>query len=154
MVPFHYWFCNRDSVRIQKGLQSLVVMLFSQLSLILICAALPAVTHAFNVNLSTRKEHRLCLAEESSSSSSTEMVANIEKSPYEAGSHEELVYALGVNLARQLGDVRPLVENSAELTCVAKGLLDTVIGRLADEGQRKLLQRRGGELNELITQRA
>ncbi len=127
-------------------------MLFSQLSLILICAALPAATHAFNVNLSTRKEHRLCLAEESSSA--TEMVANIEKSPYEAGSHEELVYALGVNLARQLGDVRPLVENSSELTCVAKGLLDTVIGRLADEGQRELLQRRGGELNELITQRA
>lgn len=82
------------------------------------------------------------------------MVASIEKSPYEEGSYDELVYALGVNLARQLGDVRPLVENSAELTCVAKGLLDTVIGRLADEGQRELLQRRGGELNQLITQRA
>lgn len=125
-------------------------MLFPRLSLLWICTVLPTATQAFSVIPSSRGAHcsRLFLAEES------EMVANIEKSPYEEGSHEELVYALGVNLARQLGDVRPLVENSAELTCVAKGLLDTVIGRLADEGQRELLQRRGGELNNLITERA
>lgn len=125
-------------------------MLLPRLSLLLLCMALLAVTQAFHIHFSTQRAHcsRLFQAEES------EMVANIEKSPYEEGSHDELVYALGVNLARQLGDVRPLVENSAELTCVAKGLLDTVIGRLADEGQRELLQRRGGELNQLITQRA
>ena len=68
--------------------------------------------------------------------------------------HEELMYALGVNLARQLGDVRPLVENGEELAEVAKGLLDTVVGRLPEEGQTQLLARRGEELNELITTRA
>ena len=78
----------------------------------------------------------------------------IEKAPTEAGTHEELMYALGVNLARQLGDIRPLVENGDELTQVAKGLLDTVIGRLSDEGQRALLSSRGKELNLLITDRA
>lgn len=59
----------------------------------------------------------------------------------EEGSHEELMYSLGVNLARQLGDIRPLVENSEELTHVAKGLLDTVIGRLDDEAQREILSK-------------
>merc|ERR1712183_1150869 len=28
--------------------------------------------------------------------------------PYEENSHDELIYTLGINLARQLGDVRPL----------------------------------------------
>lgn len=70
------------------------------------------------------------------------------------GSHAELMYALGVNLARQLGDVRPLVENGTELARVAQGLLDAVIGRLDDEGQRALLARRGTALNQLITERA
>ena len=69
-------------------------------------------------------------------------------------SPEELMYTLGVNLARQLGDVRPLVEDGRELAQVAKGLLDTVIGRLSEEGQRQLLQRRGAELNQVITDRA
>lgn len=79
----------------------------------------------------------------------------------EEGSHQELMYSLGVNLARQLGDVRfvppslifrffscvtvlqirPLVEDSEELTHVAKGLLDTVIGRLDDESQRIILSK-------------
>jgi hypothetical protein len=70
------------------------------------------------------------------------------------GSHAELMYTLGVNLARQLGDVRPLVENGEELAQVAKGVLDTVIGRLAEDGQRALLSRRGAELNQLIKDRA
>ena len=83
-----------------------------------------------------------------------EKVGPVEKAPVEEGSHDELMYALGVNLARQLGDVRPLVESGEELASVAKGLLDTVIGRLTDEGQRQILARRGGELNELITKRA
>jgi hypothetical protein len=64
------------------------------------------------------------------------------------------MYTLGVNLARQLGDVRPLVQNSDELTAVAKGLLDTVVGRLSDHQQQTLLARRGSELNQLITSRA
>jgi hypothetical protein len=64
------------------------------------------------------------------------------------------MYALGVNLARQLGDIRPLMENSSELTQVAKGLLDTFIGKLSEEEQRALLKIRGKEINALITERA
>lgn len=72
----------------------------------------------------------------------------------EAGSHDELMYALGVNLARQLGDVRPLVENSEELTQLARGLLDTVAGKFDDAAQRNLLERRGEDLNKIIVSRA
>lgn len=72
----------------------------------------------------------------------------------EPDTHDELMYALGVNLARQLGDIRPLVENGEELAQVAKGLLDTVVGRLNDDGQRLLLSKRGKELDQLIAGRA
>jgi FKBP-type peptidyl-prolyl cis-trans isomerase len=72
----------------------------------------------------------------------------------EEGSHDELMYALGVNLARQLGDVRPLVENSDELTQLARGLLDACVGKLDEEDQRKLLGRRGDDLNKIILERA
>merc|ERR1719343_870110 len=72
----------------------------------------------------------------------------------EPDTHDELMYALGVNLARQLGDIRPLVESGEELAQVAKGLLDTVVGRLNDDGQRLLLSRRGKELDQLIAGRA
>lgn len=72
----------------------------------------------------------------------------------EPGTHEELMYILGINLARQLGDIRPLVENGEELAQVAKGLLDTVVGRLDEDGQRKLLSSRGKELDELVMTRA
>ena len=75
-----------------------------------------------------------------------------EKPAFDEGSHDELIYALGVNLARQLGDVRPLCESGAELAVVAKGLVDTVIGQLDEDGQRALLQRRGKELNQLVAQ--
>jgi FKBP-type peptidyl-prolyl cis-trans isomerase len=78
----------------------------------------------------------------------------IDEPPMDADTHEELMYTLGVNLARQLGDVRPLVETGEELANVAKGILDTVVGRLSEEGQRQLLARRGQELNTLITDRA
>lgn len=70
------------------------------------------------------------------------------------GTHDELMYALGVNLARQLGDIRPLVESGEELAQVAKGLLDTVVGRIDDDNQRLLLKARGKELDQLIVSRA
>jgi hypothetical protein len=72
----------------------------------------------------------------------------------EPGTHDELMYTLGVNLARQLGDIRPLVNDGQELANVAKGLLDTVLGRLDDEAQRILLSSRGKELDDLIVSRA
>ena len=93
-------------------------------------------------------------ADAASESSSDERVKPSGESPMEPGTHEELMYALGVNLARQLGDVRPLVDNGDELANVAKGLLDTVIGRLTAEGQEGLLARRGQDLNTIIQERA
>ena len=72
----------------------------------------------------------------------------------EEGSHDRIMYALGVNLARQIGDVRPLVENGEELTLVARGLLDTVVGRLDETGQRELLASVGKELDAVIVERA
>jgi hypothetical protein len=78
----------------------------------------------------------------------------IDKPQTEVGSHEELLYTLGVNLARQLGDIRPLVETGEELTFLAKGMLDTVVGRLSEDGQIDLLTRRKQDLNDLITERA
>jgi len=72
----------------------------------------------------------------------------------EEGSHDELMYTLGVNLARQLGDVRPLVETSEELTHLARGLLDAIVGKLDDAEQMKLLARRGEDLNNIILERA
>lgn len=81
-------------------------------------------------------------------------VAITDKPDAPEGSHEELMYALGVNLARQLGDIRPLVENGDELAMIAKGLLDVFIGRFTEDGQSMLLQRRGDELNQLVAGRA
>jgi len=72
----------------------------------------------------------------------------------EAGSHEELMYTLGVNLARQLGDIRPLIETGEELKLVARGLVDTVVGHLPDEEQMILIAKRGKDVNTLIAARA
>ncbi len=85
---------------------------------------------------------------------SDEKEPTVDKAPVDPGTHEELMYTLGVNLARQLGDIRPLVENGEELTYVAKGLLDAVIGRLSEEGQMALLSSRREDLNTMITERA
>ena len=46
------------------------------------------------------------------------------------------------------------MENGEELTQVARGLLDAVVGKIDDAEQRKLLGRRGGDLNDIIVQRA
>lgn len=92
--------------------------------------------------------------EEEEENSDDEKLESLSKAPYPEGSQEELMYALGVNLARQLGDVRPLVETGEELAQLAKGLLDSVIGRFEDESQRDLLARRGKDLNQLIAARA
>jgi len=118
---------------------------FAALTLLISCS------EAFMPIVLRQPTLRVLLAE---AEESKESVANIVSSPYEAGSHDELMYCLGVNLARQLGDIRPLVENGEELATVAKGLLDTVIGRLTDDGQRSLLATRGKDLNQLIADRA
>jgi hypothetical protein len=94
-------------------------------------------------------------AQSSSSQQSSPRNTNLStKPPVEPGSHQELMYTLGVNLARQLGDIRPLVEDGDELAQVAKGLLDTVVGRLTEDGQKALLASRGKDLNALISDRA
>jgi len=111
--------------------------------------ASPALTSAFTATNSVVRHHGSHLFAESAEAS-TPAAAR----PIEEGSHEELMYALGINLARQLGDIRPLVENANELTQVARGLLDTVVGKLDEEGQRKILGRRGTDLNDIIVERA
>lgn len=122
-----------------------------------VAASSPSTSTAFTASsLSTHQCQRpqnskSLFAEESSTSPSSTPLAT--KDIVE-GSHDELMYALGVNLARQLGDVRPLVENSDELTQLARGLLDTVVGKFNDEDQRSLLGRRGEDLNNIIVSRA
>lgn len=79
--------------------------------------------------------------------------------------HDDVMYVLGVNLARQLGDIRPLLvspdnDNTAkeqytkELTQVTAGIVDTIIGRVNEEQQIALLQKYGNALNALIQERA
>jgi hypothetical protein len=90
-----------------------------------------------------------------------------------------LMYVLGVNLARQLGDIRPLLisptddtddddenENgdsskqqrqqqyAKELSQVTAGIVDTLIGRVNEQQQIVLLQQHGNALNALIQERA
>jgi hypothetical protein len=64
------------------------------------------------------------------------------------------MYTLGVNLARQLGDISPLVENGEELSNVAKGVLDVIVGRLDEAQQAKLLIANKERLNALLTERS
>jgi hypothetical protein len=116
-------------------------------------SAFTTASNRFLSTISKNKHVSSIFAEElmSSSASSTGPLAT---KPIEEGSHDELMYALGVNLARQLGDIRPLVENSQELTQLARGLLDAAVGKLNEEDQMKLLGRRGDDLNKIIIERA
>jgi len=101
-----------------------------------------------------RDQYTQLFAEEEGGGETSKQSPLLATKNLEEGSHDELMYALGVNLARQLGDVRPLVENSEELTQLARGLLDTVVGKIDDEDQRSLLGRRGEDLNNIILERA
>lgn len=98
--------------------------------------------HSF---LSLRTSHGVALHESSSQEDSP--------IPFESGSHQELMYTLGVNLARQLGDIRPLVENGEELSNVARGVLDVVVGKLDEGQQAKLLVANKEKLNQLLVER-
>ena len=86
-------------------------------------------------------------------------------SPQIQQQHYELMYVLGVNLARQLGDIRPLLASpdesedskqlyGMELSQVAAGIVDTIIGRIDERQQAALLQQHGSALNALIQDRA
>ena len=68
--------------------------------------------------------------------------------------HSELMYAMGINLGRQLGDVRPLVENGEELAQMARGLLDCVVGKLDEDEQKEILRKCGKDLDNLVLERA
>lgn len=140
--------------------QSSLLISSSVLILFLATQRMIATTTAFTLSspnqipLISTFSPRTLFAAKSDSDNNDDKEPIIHQPPTEPGSHSELMYALGVNLARQLGDIRPLVENGEELTLVAKGLLDTVIGRLSEEGQVTLLQRRRNDLNTMITERA
>ena len=107
-----------------------------------------------NTQHQRRDQYTQLFAEEEGEGDASKQSPLLATKILEEGSHDELMYALGVNLARQLGDVRPLVENSEELTQLARGLLDTVVGKIDDEDQRSLLGRRGDDLNKIILERA
>jgi len=113
-------------------------------------------TRAFAPAVPQTKRSRtsMPLRAEEGESSSVAAPASAATRAIDEGSHEELMYTLGVNLARQLGDIRPLVNNGEELTQVARGLLDAVVGKIEEDGQKDLLGRRGEELNKLIVERA
>ena len=122
----------------------------------LILLSSPVISLAFAPGVfSTTKQNKVLVSLQSAEGDNSDKEPSISKAPTDDFSaHEELMYALGVNLARQLGDIRPLVENGEELTYVAKGLLDAIVGRLDEEGQLGVIQKRGPELNALITERA
>ena len=91
-------------------------------------------TPAFISPTKWQKSKRISILKAEKKEGESDKVSIINKAPTsEFNPDEELMYALGVNLARQLGDIRPLVENGEELTFVAKGLLDAVVGRLNEE---------------------
>lgn len=90
----------------------------------------------------------------SNSQNAPEDVKSSGVAPFEPGSHQELMYTLGVNLARQLGDISPLVENGEELSNVAKGVLDVIVGRIDEVQQAKLLVANKERLNSLLLERS
>ena len=115
-------------------------------SILALALSVPAAT-AFSTQKIPSKHATRLLAEPESKAAAAAR-------PIDKGSHDELMYALGINLARQLGDVRPLVETPDEMTQVARGLLDAVVGKVDELSQREILQRRGTELNDVIVERA
>lgn len=106
-----------------------------------------------------RKHQRILMA---STDASNEASTSLSQLPQD----EILMYVLGVNLARQLGDIRPLLvsadENDTskqqqyakELSQVTAGIVDTLIGRVNEQQQVVLLQQHGNALNALIQERA
>lgn len=103
---------------------------------------------------STTRHQRRVLAASTSSSAETEKDASEAATDEEITIDDELMYAMGINLGRQLGDIRPLVNDSEELTQLAKGLLDYFVGKLDDEDATELLRKRGKELDKLVVERA
>jgi len=81
------------------------------------------------------------------------LAAGQPETDYEPGSHEELLYAFGVSLGRQLGDIRPLVEDGEELSILAKGVLDVVIGRLDEVEVANLLVPNKERLSKILSER-
>eukprot|EP00934_Nitzschia_sp_Nitz4_P009471 Nitzschia sp. Nitz4//scaffold5_size260463//174332//175649//NITZ4_001000-RA/size260463-augustus-gene-0.15-mRNA-1//1//CDS//3329555394//9461//frame0 len=80
----------------------------------------------------------------------------MEQSPLhlKPGSHQELLYTLGINLARQLSEVKSLIEDPEEMAHMVEGLADALTGRLDAMGQQKLLESRSADLDKLVATRA
>lgn len=89
-------------------------------------------------------------------------VGDMDSEPRQSPSPQDAVmYVMGVNLARQLGDIRPLLVSPdetkqyvQELSQVTAGIVDTLIGRVDEAQQIALLQQHGNALNALIQERA
>lgn len=87
---------------------------------------------------------------------------DMDSEPRQSPSPQDAVmYVMGVNLARQLGDIRPLLVSPdetkqyvQELSQVTAGIVDTLIGRVDEAQQIALLQQHGNALNALIQERA
>lgn len=81
-------------------------------AILLLCSTLPLAAHAFTLPSSVGVTPRQTTA---TSTTNLFMAGQQQQQQQEGqgeqrvaeGTHEELMYALGVNLARQLGDVRP-----------------------------------------------
>lgn len=79
-------------------------------AILLLCSTLPLAAHAFTLPSSVGVTPR-----QTTATSTTNLFMAGQQQQQEGqgeqrvaeGTHEELMYALGVNLARQLGDVRP-----------------------------------------------
>lgn len=117
----------------------------------ILLAMMVTATAAFAPIRVTLASRRLTMAD---IDATTDSVIAEEEVDDDMEAHEELMYTLGINLARQLGDIRPLIENGDELGLVARGLLDTVVGRLSEDDQMAFLAKRGNDVNEMITMRA
>ena len=89
-------------------------------------------------------------------------VGDMDSEPRQSPSPQDgVMYVMGVNLARQLGDIRPLLVSPdetkqyvQELSQVTAGIVDTLIGRVDEAQQIALLQQHGNALNALIQERA
>jgi len=70
------------------------------------------------------------------------------------GDRNKPFYALGVNIARQVGAELKTMLDSDEMENVCSGLSDSLKGVMTNAEEKKILAEQGATLNEIITKRA